>query len=162
SAPTSETAGTLNIVSGANTVRTSATGSGSTAAITFAGISRTSGVVNFETASGVDINLTNTPTPVNGLLCAYATPNGDSSASLTGSTIGQFSSVAGETDTDPVPWTSTQNINLTNGATSTVTAATNINSLRIASGNVTVNGGAGLTLGSGGILAPGTTNPNIN
>src|SRR6185295_4888507 len=135
---------TLTSFNGSNNVAAIATGSGGTAAITFAGLTRTAGVLNFDTATGVNINVTGAGS-VNGIVGGYATANGDAFAGVTGTTVGQYVHLAGETNTAPGTWDITKNISLTTGGTSTVAAATTINSLRLDStSNVTVNSAVGL------------------
>lgn len=159
--PTAETAGTLTIAGGSNTVRTTATGTGSAAGLTFAGgLTRTGGAVNFALDSNVNVVMGVLPTLNDGIIGGYATVNNAHWASLSGSNVAANAAYA--TDTAPGTWAATDNVNLTAGGTSSVAAATTINSLRLTSGTVNIASGQSLTVDSGGILLPGTTNATID
>src|SRR6185369_11360270 len=109
-----------------------ATGAGTNASLTFAGLSRTAGVVNFNTATGVNLAFTTAPTLTNGII-GYATVNTNDWATLSGGIIGAYSAYT--TDTGPGTWVATDNTNLTAGGTVSVAAPTSINSLRFATAN---------------------------
>jgi len=158
-AGTAEAAGALNITGGSNVVSTQAAGVGAGASIGFSGLTQTGGVVDFRPSGGVNIGLPGATPLTNGLIGAWATTNGSDWATLDGSNnVAAYSAYT--TDTAANTWAGTQNINLTAGGTSTVAAPTTVNSLRIASGNVSL--GATLSLGTGGLLVAGTTNPTIS
>jgi autotransporter-associated beta strand protein len=159
--PTVEAAGTLTISGGANNVLASSTGVGSTASLTFAGLSRTAGVVNFGTAAGTNVVVTAAPN-VNGIVGGYATANtNDWATDAGGGVIAAYTGYT--TNTAPGTWAATENTNLTAGGTVTVAAPTTINSLRFATANtnLAVAAGQSLNIGTGGILATGTAGASI-
>lgn len=88
----SESAGTLTLVGGASTVVIQQAAVGQTSALTFAGLSRTVGAINFSGAglgAAADprstITFTSAPTLTNGIIGTWATVNGLGYATLDGS-----------------------------------------------------------------------------
>ncbi len=90
----SEIAGTLTLIGGANTVAIGQAASGRTSTLTFAGLSRTAGAINFSGAGlGTSVNprskitFTSVPTLTDGIIGPWATVNGDSYATLAGNDV---------------------------------------------------------------------------
>jgi len=88
----SESAGTLTLIGGANTVAIQQAASGRTSTLTFAGLSRTAGALNFSGAglgAAVDtrgkITFTSAPAITDGIIGPWATVNGTNYATLDGS-----------------------------------------------------------------------------
>jgi autotransporter-associated beta strand protein len=87
----SESVGTLTLAGGANTVAIGQAASGRTSTLTFAGLSRTTGIINFSgtgLTNAVDnrsrITFTTPPALVNGIIGPWATVNGTAYATLDG------------------------------------------------------------------------------
>ena len=151
-----ESAGALVISAGGNTVATETAGSGANlSSMTFASFSRTGGAVSFNPTGLTTIDFTSAPALSNGIIGGYAIFGSDW-ATMSGTTVGGYSGYT--TDTAPGTWASGQNINLTAGATSTVSADTTINTLRFAgtSDTVSIDSAQVLRVGSGGVLDAGS------
>ena len=90
----SESAGTLTLVGGANTVAIQQAAVAQTSTLTFAGLSRTAGAINFTGAglgAAVDprskITFTSAPTLADGIIGPWATINGTDYATLIGNDV---------------------------------------------------------------------------
>ncbi len=94
----SESAGTLTLIGGANTVGIQQAIAGQTSTLTFAGLSRTAGAINFSGAglgAAVDprstITFTSAPTLTNGIIGPWATVGGTTYATLIGNDVVAYS-----------------------------------------------------------------------
>jgi autotransporter-associated beta strand protein len=97
----SESAGTLTLIGGSNTVAIQQAAVAQTSTLTFAGLSRTVGVLNFSGAglgTGVDprstITFTSAPTLVNDIIGPWATVNGLGYATLSGNDVVLYNTYA--------------------------------------------------------------------
>ncbi len=162
-AASTETVGALTLGAGTSTVNTTP-GTGQTAALTFASLTRavgSGGAVNF-TGTGLGgasnkVLFTTAPTLTSGLL-PYATVNGTELASYTAANGAQTYTASGGTykTTVTASTAATDNVNL--ASNDTVTASKTINSLTITGDRtLTINPGVTLTVTSGALLVTGTT-----
>ena len=94
----SETAGSLTLLGGLNTVAIQQAGASGTSTLTFAGLSRTAGVVNFSGAGlGAAVNprsqitFSGVPALSNGIIGPWATVNGTTYATLIGNDLVAYS-----------------------------------------------------------------------
>ena len=94
----SESAGTLTLIGGANTVAIQQAAVARTSTLTFAGLSRTAGALNFSGAglgAAVDprsqITFTSAPALSNGIIGPWATVNGTTYATLIGNDVVAYS-----------------------------------------------------------------------
>jgi len=165
----SESAGTLTIVGGANTVAIQQAAVAQTSTLTFAGLSRTAGAINFTGAglgAAVDprskITFTSAPTLTDGIIGTWATINGTDYASLDGNDLVAYGGAMTDltrqsSGTKVIPDTATADIRIIEGtggspanltlAATTTTIDTILNSTSGGSGATTINIASGETLG---------------
>jgi autotransporter-associated beta strand protein len=164
----SESAGTLALVGGANTVAIQQAGAGGTSTLTFAGLSRTGGAINFSGAglgTAVDprgkITFTSAPALTDGIIGPWATVNGSSYATLSGNDVVAYSGVMTDvtrqsSGTKVIPDSATADVRIIEGtggspanltlAATTTTIDTLLHSTSGGTGAVTVDIASGQTL----------------